>query len=66
MGEIIYRCRGKSDHRDGDRRNPLAVGSCMAHERSLPFLLLVEALAQLLEDDVGEGVTLSGWSRFSA
>jgi hypothetical protein len=30
----------------------------MVQERSLPFVLLIEALTELLEDEVGEGVSL--------
>jgi hypothetical protein len=30
----------------------------MVQECSLPFVLLIEALTELLEDEVGEGVSL--------
>lgn len=31
----------------------------MVHERSFPFLFLIEALTELLKDEVGKGIALS-------
>ena len=47
------------NHCDGDRRQPVIVGLDIEHERPLPLLFFVEALAKCFEDGVCKELTLS-------
>lgn len=53
-GEGAYRCCGKRNHHRRNGRGPFFVFFNEIGKRALPFLFLVKALAELLEDRVGE------------